>query len=249
VKLNAHTPTAFQEAIADPLSPPPAISVIIPTLNEEVALGATLDALACLNSTIEVIVVDGGSRDGTLALTRARGARTLTAGRGRGVQMHAGACAARGAVLWFLHADTLVPADAAEHITNALRDPAVVGGNFRLRFDGRRWVARFLTCLQPVFGSLGLVYGDSAVFVRREEYERIGGFKPYPLFEDLDLVSRLRRRGRMIRVPATVVTSSRRFESRSFTITFARWVVLQLLYWVGVSPNWLNHQYAPIRGK
>ena len=235
------------DAHADTLGPPPAVSVIIPTLNEETSLGATLDALARLHGNVEVIVVDGGSRDGTLALARLRGVRTLEAGRGRGVQLHAGACAARGGVLWFLHADTIPPANAVEHILRALRRPAIVGGNFRLRFDGARWTARVVTALQPLLVRFGLVYGDSAIFVRRQEYERAGGFRPFPLFEDLDLVQRLRRRGRMVRLPAAVVTSSRRFEERNFLLTFACWVGLQLLFWLGVSPHRLIRLYPPIR--
>src|SRR5579872_7983 len=217
VESSAGTPGDPQEAASD--LPTPAVSVIVPTLNEETALVPTLGALARLRGAVEVIVVDGGSDDGTEGLARAHGVRVLTAQRGRGVQMHVGARAARGGVLWFLHADTLVPADAAEKIVAALRNPAVVGGYFRLRFDGRG-AARFLTFLQPFFSWLGLVYGDSAIFVRRADYERARGFRPWPLFEDLDLVQRLRRRGRMVRLPVTVVTSARRFAKRSFVFTF-----------------------------
>jgi rSAM/selenodomain-associated transferase 2 len=236
------------ESPADTPEPLPAISIIIPTLDEEAALGTTLDALSRLRGAVEVIVVDGGSRDGTVALARARGVAVLASARGRGVQMHAGARAARGVVLWFLHADTLAPADAVEHITRALRTPGVVGGHFRLRLDGTSWPDRFMTALQPLFAWLGLVYGDSAIFVRRQEYERVGGFKPFPLFEDLDFVRRLQRRGRMVRLAADVVTSSRRFEGRNFPLTFARWVGLQLLYWLGVSPHALIGLYPPVRG-
>jgi glycosyltransferase involved in cell wall biosynthesis len=219
--------------------PRPAVSVIIPTLDEEASLGATLDALAGLHVPFEVIVVDGGSRDRTLELAQSHGVRAFGAGR-----------AATGDVLWFLHADTLPPADAPARITEALSDPAVVGGHFRLRFDGPRRAAHFLSGLQPLFTLMGLVYGDSGIFVRREEYERVGGFRPFPLFEDLDLVRRLRRRGRVVRVPATVIASSRRFaQGRSFTLLFARWVVLQLLYWLGVPPNTLARHYATVRRK
>jgi rSAM/selenodomain-associated transferase 2 len=208
-----------------------------------------MDALTQVRGSLELLVVDGGSQDGTLAVARARGAAILAAPRGRGAQLHAGARAARGEVLWFVHADTLVPADAAEQIVAALRDSAVVGGNFRLRFGGPRLAARILTGLQPLFGWLGLCYGDSALFVRREAYERIGGFRPFLLFEDLDLVRRLRRVGRLAHVPSEVIASSRRFEGRSFALTLARWVALQLLYWLGVPPDRLARHYAPIRDR
>jgi GT2 family glycosyltransferase len=123
----------------------------------------------------------------------------------------------------------------------------VVGGNFRLRFDGAKRAARFLTWLYPQLRKLGLAYGDSGIFVRAAAYREIGGFKPFPIFEDLDLVRRLKRVGRVAHLPATVVTSSRRFEGRSFPLTFTRWAILQVLYWLGVHPRTLARLYAPIR--
>ncbi|HLM57981.1 MAG TPA: TIGR04283 family arsenosugar biosynthesis glycosyltransferase, partial [Pyrinomonadaceae bacterium] len=225
----------------------PALSVIIPTLDEARSIGATLEVVLELRGAVEVIVADGGSTDGTPDIARGRGVRVVECERGRGRQMHAGAGAARGDALLFLHADTLPPSDAADRIADALSDPAVVGGNFRILFDGERRAARFLTWLYPQLRRLGLCYGDSGIFVRAETYRRLGGFNPFPIFEDLDLVRRLRREGRLARLPATVVTSSRRFEGRSFALTFARWSALQLLYWLGVHPRRLARLYAPVR--
>jgi GT2 family glycosyltransferase len=162
--------------------------------------------------------------------------------------MHAGASAARGAALWFLHADTRPSADCAERIGEALRDPSVVAGNFHVLFDGDGRAARFLTWLYPQLRRLGLCYGDSGIFVRREAYQRLGGFRAFPVFEDLDLVRRLHKAGRVAHLRAVVTTSSRRFEGRSFALTFARWSFLQVLYWLGVHPNTLGRMYAPIRG-
>ena len=229
---------------------PLALSLIIPTLNEERSLGATLDAVARLErSPLELLIVDGGSVDETMEIARSRGARVISAERGRGLQMDAGARAARGDALWFLHADTTPPADAVELIAEALRDADVAGGNFEIRFDGTRRAARFLTWLYPQLRRLGLCYGDSAIFVRRAAYERIGGFQSYPLFEDVDLVRRLKRSGgKFVHLPCAVVTSSRRFEGRSFALTFARWMILQGLYWIGIHPRTLCRLYAPIRG-
>ncbi|HEX7177527.1 MAG TPA: glycosyltransferase, partial [Pyrinomonadaceae bacterium] len=124
---------------------PPALSIIIPTLNEARSIGQTLDAVMGAQGAVEVIVVDGGSVDGTAEIARGRGARLVTSGRGRGEQMHAGACAARGSALWFLHADTRASAGCAEAVAGALRDPEVVAGNFSVRFDGDGRAARFLT--------------------------------------------------------------------------------------------------------
>jgi rSAM/selenodomain-associated transferase 2 len=223
------------------------LSIIIPVLNEAGSIGATLDAVKEVRGRVEVIVVDGGSLDGTIEIAQRRGLRVIRSERGRGIQLHAGACAAGGEALWFLHADTLSPPEAAESIAEALSRAEVVGGNFRVRFDGPRRAARFLTWLYPQLRKLGLLYGDSGIFVRRETYQRIGGLKPFPIFEDVDLVRRLKRAGRMVEIPLTVVTSSRRFEDRSFALTFARWAVLQGLYWLGVHPRRLVRMYGPIR--
>jgi poly(A) polymerase len=228
---------------------PPLISVIIPTLDEELALGATLDAIAGLRRPVEVLVVDGGSRDATVAVARQYGARVVESERGRGLQLTAGAGSACGEVLWFLHADARPAPGAVECIESALRRRDVVGGYFRIRFDGTTWAARFLTGLNPHLNRLGMCYGDAGLFVRRSAYEAVGGFRPWPLFEDLDLLTRLRRRGRVARVPGTVVVSSRRFEGRSFAYVFGGWAVLQGLYWLGVPPGTLARLYRPIRGR
>jgi rSAM/selenodomain-associated transferase 2 len=226
---------------------PHALSIIIPALNEARSIGATLDALATVACGAEMIVVDGGSADGTIEIARGRGVKLVSSGRGRGRQMHAGASAARGRALWFLHADTLPSKGCAAQIEDALRDPSVVAGNFDVHFDGQSRAARFLTWLYPRLRRIGLCYGDSAIFVRRETYEQIGGFRDFPIFEDLDLVRRLRKVGRVAHLRAKVETSSRRFEGRSFAFTFARWSLLQALYWLGVSPHTLARMYAHVR--
>jgi GT2 family glycosyltransferase len=162
--------------------------------------------------------------------------------------MDRGARVARGEALLFLHADTTIPRDAALRIIEALAgDAEAVGGNFSIRFDGERRAARFLTWLYPQLRRLGLCYGDSGIFVRASVYEQVGGFKPFPIFEDLDFTQRLKQHGRIVHLPVAVVTSSRRFEGRSFALTFARWAILQALYWVGVHPRLLNRLYAPVR--
>jgi rSAM/selenodomain-associated transferase 2 len=232
-----------------PDSPEPQLlSIIIPTLNEGRSIGVTLEAIAKTRGRVEIIVVDGGSEDETVEIARRFGAQVVASHRGRGLQMHAGARSALGEALWFLHADTIVPPDAVEQIGKALaRDTEIVGGNFAIRFDGQSCAARFLTWLYPQLRKLGLYYGDSAIFVRAHSYREVGGFKPFPLFEDLDLVRRLKARGRLVHLPSAVITSSRRFEGRNFPLTFIRWAILQALYWAGVNPHLLNRLYAPIR--
>lgn len=225
----------------------PGISVIIPTLNEVESIDATLLVLSRTRGIEEIIVVDGGSRDDTARRVARHDVRLLSAPCGRGTQMHAGARIARGSVLWFLHADTLPPPDAAAHIEIAVADPSTAGGNFEIRFSGDFAAARLLTWLYRHLALVGLRYGDSGYFVRRTAYFAVGGFRDYPIFEDLDLLRRLRRHGRFVRLPATVTTSSRRFAGRYFTITFAHWSILQVLYWLGVSPLVLGRMYRHIR--
>jgi rSAM/selenodomain-associated transferase 2 len=223
------------------------ISVIIPTLNEETSLPATLTAILQLNESVEIIVADGGSRDQTLAIADGFKVKTIQAETGRGRQLHAGACAADGDVLWFLHADTSPPADAVEQIQKALKEKKTAGGNFEIRFDGERRASRFLTRLYPKLRFLGLCYGDSAFFVRRAIYEQTGGFRDLPLFEDVEFYRRLKKVGRFVHLKSAVVSSSRRFEKRSFVLTFARWSLFQGLYWLGVPPRFLAKRYAHIR--
>ena len=229
-------------------APRPWLSVVVPALDEAARIEATVRAVRALPGPPELVVVDGGSRDDTRERARSLGARVLDGPRGRGAQLHAGALAATGDVLWFLHADTLPPPDALAHIDAALRDARTIGGNFSIRFDGGSAQARRLTWIYRHLRFLGLRYGDSGYFVRRDAYERAGGFRALPIFEDLDLLRRLQRIGRFVRVPGTVVTSSRRFEGRSLTVVFAHWTMLQVLFWAGASPAWLGRRYRDVRG-
>jgi GT2 family glycosyltransferase len=160
--------------------------------------------------------------------------------------MNAGAALTRGETLLFLHADTCLPENALELIETAMQAPEVCGGNFSLRFAGATLSARALTRIYPLLRWLGLVYGDSAIFVRRRAFEAIGGYREVPLFEDCDLYQRLRRKGRFVRLQASAITSSRRFEGR-FLRTFAFWAMMQVLYWLGVAPHRLARMYRIAR--
>ena len=228
---------------------PPAmlISIIGPALNEATGIAATLRALRALEGEKELIVVDGGSTDATMAIAAAEGARVLQSAPGRGSQMHAGALVASGDVLWFVHADTIPPPHATLEIRRTLDDPSVTGGNFGLVFDGRSRAARQLTAIYPALRWLGLCYGDSGIFIRHADYRTIGGFRPIALFEDLDILRRMRKTGRFVHIEARILTSSRRFEQRNFALVWLHWTTLQVLYWCGVSPNWLARWYRHVR--
>jgi rSAM/selenodomain-associated transferase 2 len=222
------------------------ISAIIPTWQE----GEWIARAVCSARAVadEVIVADGGSPDKTVAEARAAGARIVQAPRGRGRQLAAGARAASGDVLLFLHADTLLPSEARLSIERALVDRRVIGGNFLLRFEPATALSRVFTSLYDVRRrALGIYYGDSPLFVRRKDYERLGGFPEQALFEDYAFARVLQRSGqtRYVRDVAAV-TSSRRYVDRPWS-TLMQWTVLQALYSLGAPPEALARWYAPIR--
>jgi rSAM/selenodomain-associated transferase 2 len=222
------------------------VSIIIPTLNEATTMRDLAASLGRLRGEFEVIVCDGGSADATVEMARQCGLRVIEAPRGRGPQMNAGAQLAKGETLLFLHADTRLPEDAPALIARALADEEVCGGNFSLIFGGGSRGARLLTRIYPLLRLGGMLYGDSAIFVRRAVFDRLGGYREFPIFEDCDLYRRMRRIGKFARLNARATTSSRRFEGR-FIRTFALWSLMQVLYWLGVNPNLLNRLYKPLR--
>jgi rSAM/selenodomain-associated transferase 2 len=225
---------------------PPSVGVIVPTLNEATRLPGLLTALACEEPPHTVVVVDGGSADGTVALARAAGARVLVVGGGRGVQLRAAARLTDAPVLLFLHADCVFPAGGLGRVLEALAgDPALVGGNFRVVFDGGD---RFSRGLGRIYDWNRRIrrryYGDSGIFVRREAYGATGGIRPIALMEDLDFVRRLERHGRTVQIrEPPLVTSSRRFRRRSAIAIVAGWLLLHVLFALGVSPDRLARLY------
>jgi rSAM/selenodomain-associated transferase 2 len=224
----------------------PWLSVVVPTLNEEAHLAATLDRAAAPG--VERIVVDGGSTDGTLGIARHRAERLLEATRGRALQMNAGANVARGETLLFLHADTLLPADYAACVAAALRDPGVVGGRFDVRLDAPGWIFGLIGALISARSRLTRVAtGDQAIFVRTAQFHRLGGFPRIPLMEDVALSRALKRVGRVACLRAAVTTSARRWQRHGIARTVILMWTLRLLYVLGVPPRTLRRTYGDTR--
>ena len=226
-----------------PPAMPTRISIVIPVLDEAGRIVATLAALAPLRAQgAELIVVDGGSSDGTAALCKGLADAVLSAPRGRALQMNAAARAASGAVLLFLHADTTLPDDALTQIAQAVQTQP--WGRFDVRIAGRSPMLPVVAALMNTRSRLtGIATGDQALFVRRDAFDAVGGFPAQPLMEDIELCKRLRRLGRPACLRAKVVTSGRRWDSRGAWRTIGLMWRLRLLYWLGVPAERLAAAY------
>lgn len=217
------------------------LSVVIPALNAATTLRACVERLAGAN---EIVVVDGGSSDGTPALAAQLGAKVIEAPRGRGVQLRAGAEAATGEWLLFLHADTLLEhgwQQAAREHMRAFPDHAAC---FRFRLDDPAWQARIIERgVSLRAGMLGLPYGDQGLLISRRQYDALGGFRALPLMEDVDLVRRIGRK-RLRHLDIAAVTSAARWRRDGWWWRSARNLLCLTLYGVGVSPDRIARLYG-----
>ena len=221
------------------------ISIVVPALNEASVLAASLDALAPLRAGgHEVVVADGGSGDATVSIAQPRVDRVIAAPRGRAAQMNAGAAQTRGDVLLFLHADTRLPDDAPGAVERALAGGAQ-WGRFDVTIDGRARVLPLIAKMMNVRSrATGIATGDQAMFVSRAAFERVGGFPPIPLMEDIALSKTLRRvAGRPACLRQRVVTSGRRWDENGALATIAAMWRLRFDYWRGVDPAALAARY------
>ena len=228
----------------------PCLSVVVPALNAAGVLPAALAALEegrRARLVAEVILADGGSTDGTAGIAAGAGARVVHAGAaGRGPQLIAGAAAARGAWLLFLHADTCLSPGWAPAVARALADPAMAAraGYFRLRLDDPAPQARFVERLANWRSRrLGLPYGDQGLLIARTFYDRLGGFRPLPLMEDVEFVRRIGRR-RLAVLDGEAVTSAARYRRDGWWARPLRNLTLLALYFLGLPPGWLRRLYG-----
>lgn len=224
----------------------PSLSVIIPVLNEANIIERMIESLQVSSTEItEIIVVDGGSSDQTVALAKALSVRVIAAELGRAAQMNAGAAAATGEILLFLHADSRLPDQFAVAVQAALAQPQAVAGAFELQIDAPeaslRWIERGVNWRSRW---LQLPYGDQAIFLKATTFRQLGGFAALPIMEDFELMQRLRKLGKVVIVPAAVITSARRWQKLGILKTTVINQLVILAYFLGVSPEQLGRWYG-----
>lgn len=225
------------------------LSIIIPVLNEAALIDEALGRLQPLRREgHELVVVDGGSDDGTRTLAERWADQTLTSERGRAAQMNRGALASKGEILLFLHADTLLPDQALPLISAAIANRRGRWGRFDLRLSGEQPLFRLIERMINLRSRLtSIATGDQAIFIERALFFEIGGYPPLPLMEDLALSRRLRRSHRPICLSQQVTTSSRRWERQgAWRTIFLMWR-LRAAYFCGADPAQLARRYANVR--
>lgn len=223
-------------------------SIIIPTFNEAPHIGALIKNLRALpGAAREIIVSDGGSTDETRHIAQESGAIVVENGARRGAQLNAGARVARGEILWFVHADARIHRRSLIYLESCGRDSQIHGGNFRLRFEGCGWPPHFFARIARQQRRVGIYYGDSGIWARREIFVELNGFADWPLFEDYDFARRLQnyaslQGGKTALAPWPITVSARRFQQQPLRV-LRQWLWLQTLFSCGASPERLAKIY------
>ncbi len=223
----------------------PSLSFIVPVLKEAEGIEDFLTSLrACCQEDCEIVVVDGGSSDATAALAAAHCDHLIVSGKGRAVQMNAGARRATGALLCFVHADVTLPPAADENIRAALANDARQWGRFDVRLSGRHPMLRVVEGMMNWRSRMtGIATGDQALFMTREAYQSVGGFPEIALMEDIAMSRKLRRLGPPACLSQRLITSSRRWEQNGVLRTILLMWKLRLLYFLGADPAHLAQRY------
>ena len=222
------------------------ISVIIPALNEAGNILPCMGSVKNQPGEFELIVVDGGSVDGTVEAVEPH-ARVIRSERGRAVQMNLGARHSTGEILLFLHADSRLPPNAFPLVERVLADPGFVGGTFGLRFNNQKFLLRFIAFFSR-FKFRYFHYGDQGIFVKRSVFKELNGFAEIPLMEDVDFLRRLQRTGRVALLKQPITTSARRFLERGIIRQQLMNIILVIFYLLGARPEHLKKWYERREG-
>jgi rSAM/selenodomain-associated transferase 2 len=225
----------------------PSISIIIPVYNESEIINDLISHIRGIPSgkEIEIIVVDGASERDTLKAIKKGHVKKISSEKGRGAQMNTGAQRSKGGILLFLHADTYLPENAFDKVMKALSDRRISGGAFTLRTD---WINPVFNGLMFLYDLRSIItripYGDQAIFIRRSVFEEMGGYKEYQLFEEVDLMERMRKEGYKIKILGNkVITSGRRYREKGPIRNLIRNLILIFLYKIGIHPDRLAKWY------
>jgi len=223
------------------------VSIIVPTLNEELVLEKTLTQFQQL-SPHELIVSDGGSDDDTRNIAGRFSHRVITGSAGRALQMNVGADEATGDILLFLHADSRIEPESYRKMQQCMQNPKWIGGAFTLCIESGKWSLKLIALLANIRSKyFGLAYGDQGFFVRKEVFKDMNGFSPLPICEDLDFYHRLRKKGPVILLKEKAHTSPRRWIKEGILFTTARNTLIAVLFGLGFPPHILTKWYLAIR--
>ena len=223
------------------------VSIIVPTLNEELVLEKTLTQFQQL-SPHELIVSDGGSDDGTRNIAGRFSHRVITGSAGRALQMNVGADEATGDILLFLHADSRIEPESYRKMLQCMQNPKWIGGAFTLCIESGKWSLKLIALLANIRSKyFGLAYGDQGFFVRKEVFKDMNGFSPLPICEDLDFYHRLRKKGPVILLKEKAHTSPRRWIKEGILFTTARNTLIAVLFGLGFPPHILTKWYLALR--
>ena len=223
------------------------VSIIVPTLNEELVLEKTLTQFQQL-SPHELIVSDGGSDDDTRNIAGRFSHRVITGSAGRALQMNVGADEATGDILLFLHADSRIEPESYRKMLQCMQNPKWIGGAFTLCIESGKWSLKLIALLANIRSKyFGLAYGDQGFFIRKKVFKDMNGFSPLPICEDLDFYHRLRKKGPVILLKEKAHTSPRRWIKEGILFTTARNTLIAVLFGLGFPPHILTKWYLAIR--